>query len=447
MIPHFTTAKAWADPTLPVLTRGEGVWVEDTKGRRYFDGLSGLFCSNLGHGRADLVAAASEQMSRMAFFPTWGAAHDVGLQTAAAITSRAPEGLDAVFFVSSGSEAVESAVKLARTYHLANGEPGRYKVISRDFSYHGTTLGALSVTAVPRFREPYLPMLGDFVRNVPNTLRSSPAPGGGAGDLSGVQAIEDLILAEGPETVSAVFAEPVQNGGGAIVPPEGYWQALRAVCDKYGVLLVADEVITGFGRLGTWFGSEYFGVVPDLITFAKGATSAYVPFGGVLTKSSITGTIAGSELGWFAHGSTFGAHPVASAVSLATMDAMEKEQVLENVNLRKGDLLGGLQRIAQGTPFIREVRGTGFFYAMEIVADRDSGQELSAGQRAGLLGGVLMRAMRSAGVLLRPDDRGPASIVVSPPLVTDGTELDEMLNRTEQVVAIMADWLRENSSL
>lgn len=441
MIPHFTTTAGWRDETLPILKSGKGVWVEDVDGKQYLDGLSGLFCSNLGHGRADLVAAASEQMQRLAFFPTWGAAHEPGLQLAAEITSRAPGDLDSAFFVNSGSEAVESAIKLARTYHLATGEAARHKIISRDFSYHGTTLGALSVTAVPRFREPFLPLLNDAVRNIPNTLRASAAPGGGPGDLSSLDVLEDLILAEGPETVALVIAEPVQNGGGAIVPPEGYWPRLREICDRYGILLCADEVITAFGRLGHWFGSDKFGVVPDLLTFAKGVTSAYVPMGGVLASSTVTQTIADSSLGWFAHGSTFGAHPVASAVSLATIDAMEKEHVLDNVRSSAPTLLTGLQAIAAASPVIREVRGTGFFHALELVADSGTGTDLSADQRAGLLGGVIMLSLRSAGLLLRPDDRGPASIVVSPPLVTDVSELGILLDRLETVVADVAHWV------
>lgn len=441
LVPHFTTAAGWQDPTLPILRSGSGVWVEDIEGRRYLDGLSGLFCSNLGHGRADLVAAATEQMQRMAFFPTWGAAHEVGLQLAHEITSRAPGTLSSAFFVNSGSEAVESAVKLARTYHLASGEPSRVKVISREFSYHGTTLGSLAVTAVPRFREPFLPLLGDFVRTAPNTLRSSPAPGGGPGDLSGADAVEQLILAEGPETVAMVIAEPVQNGGGAIVPPQGYWQRLREICDRYGVLLCADEVITGFGRLGHWFGSEKFDVAPDLLTFAKGVTSAYVPMGGVLARTGIVERIGDSPLGWFAHGSTFGAHPVAAAVSLATIDAMEKEHLLDGVRQRAPRLLAGLQQIAAGSTVVKEVRGTGYFYALEMMADRDSGRELSPEQRAGLLGGVVLRALRAAGVLLRPDDRGPVSIVVSPPLVIQDAEIDELLDRLSQVVATVQEWI------
>ena len=268
LIPHFTKAEAWQSPQLPVYVRGDGAYLWDDKGRQVLDGLSGLFCVQIGHGRSDLGAVAAKQMETLAFTTNWGVASPPSIEAAELIAELAPGDLEHVFFVSSGSEAVESAAKLARNYHVARGDEGRYKVISRDWAYHGTTLGALSITAVPRLRAPFLPMLWEGVRNVPNTLH---------GGLERVHTIEEKILEEGPETISMVIAEPVQNGRGALVPPDGYWPELRRICDKYGVLLCADEVINGYGRLGAWFGSELFGVVPDLLTFAKGVTSGVRP--------------------------------------------------------------------------------------------------------------------------------------------------------------------------
>ena len=270
LVPHFTKKGAWHTDALPIIVRGEGCYLYDSDGNEYLDGLAGLFCVNIGHGRSDLAAVAASQMETLAFATNWGFAHPPAIEAAAMIAGFAPGDLSETFFVSSGSEAVESAIKFARNYHVARGDEGRYKVISRNWSYHGTTLGALSVTGIPKFREPYLPMLWEGTRHVPNTRQCTSPEGTPAAGLSCVRAIEEMILAEGPETVSMVIAEPIQNGGGALVPQDGYWQELRRICDEHGVLLVADEVICSFGRFGHWFASERNGVVPDMITFAKG---------------------------------------------------------------------------------------------------------------------------------------------------------------------------------
>ena len=317
LLPHFTTGAAWRDENLLVMERGEGCYVHDTEGTEYLDGLAGLFCVNLGHGRTDLGAAAVKQMDTLAYYPTWGFANEPATRAATMIAEEAPGDLDEVFFVSSGSEAVESALKFARNYHLSQGDDQRYKVIAREWAYHGTTLGALTVTGIPKFREPFLPMMWDGVRHVRNTLGDTVPHGTSARELESVKAVEETILAEGPGTVAAVFAEPVQNGRGALVPPAGYWQELRRICDKYGVLLVADEVINGFGRLGELFGSIRFDVVPDMITFAKGVTSAYQPLGGVVIRKPLVEAIWDSPMGSYVHGSTFGGHPVATAVARA----------------------------------------------------------------------------------------------------------------------------------
>ena len=270
-------------------------------------------------------------MGRLAFATNWGNAHPPSIEAAAMIADVAPGDLSEVFFVSSGSEAVESAIKFARNYHLSRGDEGRYKVISRNWAYHGTTLGALAVTGIPKFRDPFLPNLWDGVRHVPNTRQCTSPAGTPADELSCVRAIEETILAEGPETVAMVIAEPIQNGGGALVPSDGYWQELRRICDRHGVLLVADEVICSFGRFGHWFASERMGVVPDMITFAKGVTSAYQPLGGVAIRGQLVQAVHDSPMGSYVHGSTFGGHPVATAVAVANMTAMRDEGVMEHV--------------------------------------------------------------------------------------------------------------------
>ena len=443
LIPHFTRGDAWRDRELVVIDRGEGCYVWDTNGNEYLDGLAGLFCTNLGHGRSDLTAAATKQMDRLAFYPNWGFAHPSAIEAASMIGSVAPGDLDRVFFVSSGSEAVESALKFARSYHLANGDEQRRTVIARRWAYHGTTLGALTLTGIPNFRNPYLPLLAGSVQHVPNTLDCHLEPGQSARNLPCVTAVEEAIIAAGPETVAMMIAEPVQNGRGALVPPEGYWQELRRTCDTYGVLLCADEVINSFGRLGHWFGSEHFGVVPDMITFAKGVTSAYAPLGGLVVRGELVERVWDSPEGAFVHGSTFGAHPVSTAVAVANVTALRDEAVLANV-LENQDRLGdGLRALMQAHACVRDVRGTGYFYALELTRDRHSGADLSDSEVAGLLpGGVLDRLVREARVLVRPDGRGAVMLSVSPPLVADGTVIDDLLNRVDQVLDRVSGWLR-----
>ena len=443
LIPHFTRGDAWRADDLVVIDRGEGCHVWDVDGNEYLDGLAGLFCTNLGHGRTDLTAAAAKQMDKLAFYPNWGFAHPSAGEAASLIAALAPDDLNRVFFVSSGSEAVESALKFARCYHLANGDEQRHKVIARDWAYHGTTLGALTLTGIPNLRDPFLPMLAGSVRHVASTLGCRLEPDQEARDLPCVAAVEEAITAEGPETVAMVIAEPVQNGRGALVPPEGYWQELRRICDRHGVLLCADEVINAFGRLGHWFGSERVGAQPDMITFAKGVTSAYQPLGGLVVRGPLVDRVWDSPGGTFLHGATFGGHPVATAVAVANLTALRDEDVLGGV-LRNEDRLGdGLRALMGAHACVKDVRGTGYFYALELMHDRCSGSELSAAEIAELLpGGVLDRFVREARVLVRPDGRGAVMLSVAPPLVAGTAVIDDLLSRVDQVLDRLGGWLR-----
>ncbi len=438
LLPHFTAGKAWLSDTLGVIERAEGCYVYDSDGRAYLDGLAGLFCTNMGHGRSDFAETAREQMEKLAFYPTWGWANPPAIEAAGMIAEVAPGDLSEVFFVNSGSEAVESALKFARSYHLARGDDQRYKVISRDWSYHGTTLGGLAVTGVPKFREPFAPMLWDGVRHVRNTYGDTPE------ELASARAVEEMILAEGPETVSAVFAEPVQNGRGGLVPPDGYWAELRRICDRHGVLLVADEVICGFGRFGHWFTSERFDVVPDLITFAKGVTSAYQPLGGMIARRELVETIWNSPMSAYMHGSTFGGHPVATAVAVANMTAMRDEKILEHVLANEAGFRARMDGLMEKHHCVKDVRGLGFFYAIELMADRTTETELSPDQVPQLQGGLLAKFVRDAGLLIRPDDRGATMLVVSPPLIADDEILDELTERLAVVLTNTEQWLHLN---
>lgn len=424
--PHFTRGPQWRTGEFPVFVRGDGCHLFDSEGRRFLDGLAGLFCVNLGHSRGDLAAAAGKQMSVLPYATNWGMAHPPSVEAASLIAELAPGDLNTTFFVNSGSEAVESALKLVRQYHRANGQPERTKIISRHMAYHGTTLGALSVTGVPAFREPFQPLL-EGVRHVPNTLgfRGDCGP---AEELEPVRAIERVIAEEGAETIAAIVAEPVQNGRGALVPPDGYWQQLRRICDEHGILLVADEVICSFGRIGHWFGSERFDVVPDLITFAKGSTAGYVPLGGVVLSERLVEALFDHAGTGFTHGATWGGHPVATAVAVAVITAMREEAVLDNVAAHGPGLHAGLESLRGMHHCVKEVRGTGFFYAVELMADNRSGRELTDDEAARVLREVLPASFRRMGVLLRGDDRGGTAIMISPPLIADSEVIGELLD-------------------
>jgi adenosylmethionine-8-amino-7-oxononanoate aminotransferase len=321
---HF--AKVGADA--PMIVRGDGCYVWDAEGRRYLDGLSALFCVNAGHGRAEIAEAVARQMRELAFYHVWGYTHPPAIELAERIAGLAPAGLERVFFTSGGSEAVESAIKLSRNLFRLRGEPERMKIIARETAYHGTTLGALSATGIPAIREQFAPILPGAC-HVPNTntFRADP----GRDPLWAADQIEERILREGPETVAAVVIEPIQNAGGCITPPPGYWARVREICDRHGVLLIADEVITAWGRIGHWFGVERFGGRPDLITTAKGLTSAYAPMGAVIVSDGVVASFADADFA-FAHGLTFGAHPGAAAAAQANLDVFERENLCGRVS-------------------------------------------------------------------------------------------------------------------
>src|SRR3954462_5488907 len=281
---HFTRMGAYDDHELPIIVHGEGSYVYDEHGKRYLDGLSALFCVNAGHGRAELGEAAAEQAKELGFYTNWSYAHPKSIELAARIATLTPGDLNRVFFTNSGSEAVESALKLCRSYHKMRGEGTRYKLIAREIAYHGTTMGALPPPGIPGLRAPFEPLLQGGC-HVPNT--NSYRWPEDRDPLWAADATEERILFEGPETVSCVILEPVQNAGGCFTPPDGYFQRVRAICDKYGVLMISDEVICSWGRLGYYWGAERYDYLPDLITTAKGITSAYAPMGAMIVSDKV----------------------------------------------------------------------------------------------------------------------------------------------------------------
>jgi len=427
---HFTRTADWLGdhPSIPVLDRGEGCYVWDTYGKRYLDGLSALFCVQVGYGRPEMVQAAAQQMAKLPFATNWSTAHQPAIDLAGALAERFPGDLEHCFFVNSGSEAVESALKLARQYHVLNGDEQRHKVISRKYAYHGTTLGALGVTGLEGLRAPFAAIMPTGYRYAPNTNAYRPQSDDPAG------AIEQIILEEGPETVSAVFVEPVQNAGGCLTPGDGYFQKLRDICDRYGVLLVSDEVICAFGRLGTWTGAERYGYLPDIITFAKGVTSAYQPLGGLVFRRRIGDAMRANPTAMFLHGATWGGHPVACAVALANLAVFDSEDVLGNVQ-RNGEWLGGqLRELMARHEIVGDVRGTGYFWALELVADRDHKVSFDEAHSERLLRGFLSRRLMELGLICRADDRDEPVIQISPPLVADRTILGELVDILDQVL-------------
>jgi adenosylmethionine-8-amino-7-oxononanoate aminotransferase len=424
---HFTRMSSYASNEMPVIVRGSGQYVYDSRGRRYLDGLSGLFVSQIGHGRAEVAEAAARQAKELAYFPLWSYAHPRAIELADRLAALAPGDLNRVFFTTSGSEAVESAWKMAKQYFAITGQPRRYKVLSREIAYHGTSMGALAITGLPDIKAPFEPLPPGGVR-VPNT-NFYRAPEFVAHDLAAfgrwaADEIERAILREGPESVAAVYLEPVQNSGGCFPPPPGYFPRVREICDRYGVLLVSDEVICAFGRLGYYFGSQRYGYQPDVITFAKGVTSGYAPLGGMIVSDRLMEPF-GEGPATFLHGVTFAGHPVSAAVGLANLDVFEKEDLLGNVRANEDAFRATLEKLGD-LPIVGDVRGDGYFYGIEMVKDKGTRATFNDEESERLLRGFLSHALFDAGLVCRADDRGDPVIQLAPPLTCTQEHFDEM---------------------
>ena len=418
---HFTRMGAFAHHEVPVIVRGEGCYVYDDHGKRYLDGLAALFCVNVGHGRAELAEAAERQMRELAYYTNWSYAHPRAIELAERIAALAPGDLNRVFFTSGGSEAVESAWKLARNHHRMRGEGQRTKIIARELAYHGVTLGALAATGLTGLRSQFEPLTPGGC-HVPNT--NSYRWPEDRDPLWAADAIEERIQFEGPETVAAVILEPVQNAGGCFVPQEGYFQRVREICDRYGVLLISDEVICSWGRLGTYFGSERFGYQPDVITTAKGLAGAYMPMGAMIVSDRIAEPFMHGEA-MFAHGFTFGGHPVACAVAMANLDIFEREDLCGHVLAKEGafrQMLEGLRDL----PIVGDVRGAGYFHAIELVKDKETKETFDHEESERLLRGFLSGELYRRGLICRADDRGDPVIQLSPPLIADEEQFKEI---------------------
>jgi adenosylmethionine-8-amino-7-oxononanoate aminotransferase len=455
---HFTRMAGYRDAEVPIIVRGDGCHLEDANGKRYLDALAGLFSVNIGYGFGEEIGqAALEQMRELPFYTNWSYAHPRAIELAAEVASLAPGDLNRVFFVSGGSEAVESAWKLARQYYLARGGkrippetggsegetkrdelvgaplPRKYKAIARRIAYHGTTMGALSINGIAAIRMPFEPLVPE-VRHVSNTNRYHRPPEETEEQFTRflLDELEHTILAMGAETVCLVHMEPVQNAGGCFTPPSGYWQGVRELCNRYDILLSADEVITAFGRLGYWFGSERYDIRPDIICSAKGLSSSYAAIGAVLATDEVMEPfLDGSSM--YSHGITFGGHPVMCAIALKNIEIMKREGIVEHVREKQDVFRGRLEELLE-LPIVGDVRGTGFFYAIELVKDKETRETFSDAECETLLRGYLSGALFERGLICRADDRGDPVIQISPPLVADEPEFDEIVAKLGDVL-------------
>ncbi|MDX6278539.1 MAG: hypothetical protein QOJ72_2667 [Nocardioidaceae bacterium] len=424
---HFSRHGSYDDAhDIPIITKGEGMYLYDAKGKRYLDGLAGLFVVQAGHGREELAEAAAKQAKELAFFPIWTFAHPNAIALAERIAAYAPGDLNRVFFTTGGGEAVETAWKAAKQYFKLTGKPTKTKVISRQVAYHGTTHGALSITGIPSLKEMFEPLVPSTVHVANTNFYRAPEHGD---DLEAfgrwaADQIEIAILAEGANTVAAVFLEPVQNAGGCFPPPPGYFQRVREICDRHDVLLVSDEVICAFGRLGDMFGANRYGYVPDMITCAKGLTSGYSPLGAMIASDRVMEPFLEGNNS-FAHGYTFGGHPVSTAVAMANLDIFEREKLNEHVRDTEGAFRGTLEKLLD-LDIVGEVRGDGFFYGIELVKDKTTKESFDDAESEKLLRGFLSKALFENGLYCRADDRGDPVIQLSPPIIADQSHFDEI---------------------
>jgi adenosylmethionine-8-amino-7-oxononanoate aminotransferase len=461
---HFTRMGGYRDGEVPIIVRGEGCYLEDANGKRYLDALAGLFAVQIGYSYGDEIGeAAAAQMRELPFYTNWSYAHPRAIELAAEVASLAPGDLNRVFFVSGGSEAVESAWKLARQYYSARGQhravaasipshpqappahdfdaeqaaklagERRWKAISRHVAYHGTTMGALSINGIPALRAPFEPLVPEVlhVRNT-NRYHRPPEETEAAFTQFLLDDLRQTIEATGPETVAMVLMEPVQNAGGAFTPPEGYWAGVRAICDEYEILLCADEVITGFGRVGTWFGSERYDIRPDLVTCAKGLSSAYASIGAVIATDKVMEPFLDGQR-MYSHGITFGGHPVQAAIALKNLEIMRREKIVEHVHDDQDAVRAQLAQLLE-LPIVGDLRGTGFFYALELVKDKETRETFTDEECERLLRGFLTPRMFEAGLICRADDRGDPVIQISPPLIAGKAEFDELVGILGEVL-------------
>jgi len=417
-----------------IWVKGEGAILHSADGRTFIDGLSGLWNVSAGHGRKELAHAAAVQMENLAFVSGYiGATHPTSVQLAERLSKLCYPSIQRFFFTSGGAESNESAFKTARFFWIAQGKPEKTKIISREYGYHGVTLAAMSATGLPAFWPMFGGKLPGFLHiPSPYPYRFAPEDRSVSPGVAAANLLEKAILREGPDTVAAFIAEPVQGSGGLIVPPDDYFPRIREICNKYDVLFIADEIITGFGRTGRWFGLERYGVQPDIMSFAKGVTSGYIPLGGIGLSERVYQVLAEApaDKRWM-HAFTYSAHPVACAVGLATLDIYERENLIEAASAKGRKLLDGLRQLAS-MPHVGDVRGMGMMAGVELVEDKTTKKPFPASFK---MGERLHKECCKRGLYSRV--RGDIYLL-APPFVTTNDEIDRIVNILGESVSALA---------
>ena len=442
LIHPYTQLASFRETGPLILERGDGVWVYDTEGRPYIEGMASLWCTSLGYSNEELVEAAREQMMKLPFTHLFsGRSHDPAIELAEKLKEIAPVPISKVFFTSSGSEANDTQVKLAWYMNNALGRPQKKKIISRLKGYHGVTVAAASLTGLPANHTDFdLPIAGILHTSCPHHYRFA-EPGESEQDYSTRLAaeLEEMILREGPDTVAAFIAEPVMGAGGAIIPPEDYFPKIQAVLDKYDVAFIADEVICGFGRLGTMFGSTALEMEPDTISFAKAVTSAYLPLGGVMVSEAMYQAMLDEsrKIGTFGHGTTYSGHPAACAVGIKTLEIYQRDRIVEGVAAKAPLFQERLDALAEH-PIVGESRGMGLIGGLEIVADKRTKRQFDPKK------GVAAKCVgfaQAEGLIVRSllGDR----IALCPPLIIAEGEIREMFDRLTRALDRTAEWVRQ----
>jgi hypothetical protein len=426
MFLHFTRHSPYQKSDIPIITKAQGHHFWDAKGKKYFDGISSLFCVNIGHGRERLAEAAAKQMKQLDYFPIWSHAHPASIELAERVLSYAPKSLSRVFFTTGGGDANETAWKLAKQYFKLTGKPTKHKVISRQTAYHGTSHGALSMTGIAAMKKQFEPLVPSTFR-VPNTNWYRAQDDFATEEdfaMWAANRVEEMILFEDPDTVAAFILEPVQNSGGCFTAPKSYFKQVREICDKYDVLLIADETIDGFGRIGTMFASELYGLEPDMLVCAKGLTSAYAPLGALMLSEKLFEPFKhGTTI--FPHGYTYGGHPVSCAVALANLDVFDEEDLVGNVRRNSPEFRKTLEKL-KDLPLVGDVRGEGYFFAIELVKNKETKETFNDAESEKLLRGILSYRLFEEGLYCRSDDRGDPVVQLAPPLTIGRDEFNEI---------------------
>jgi len=425
-------ARPWDEMSKPggvkIFTQAEGTRITDIDGNSYFDLMAGLWLVNVGHGRKEIADAVYEQMQKLCYVNTWSYATLPAIKLASKLADLAPGSLGKVFFVNSGSEAVDAASRMAKQYQFLSGFGKRYKIIARRNSYHGSTSGAQAITGSGWFRRKYFEPMVPGVRHVPHPYcyRCQYELSYPNCDLLCAKAVEHEIQFEDPETVAAVIGETIAGAPGVIPPPPDYWPKVRSICDKHGVLLIMDEVICGFGRTGKWFACEHYGVVPDIMTLAKGLSSGYLPIAAAIAKTEVADKFKGGVAETFQHGITWGAHPVSCTAALANLAIMEREKLIARAAKIGKHLLNSLETL-RSHPTVGDVRGRGLIAAVELVKDKKTKQSF---ERDDPFNVRLSERLIELGLLTRVRN----IITISPPLIVTRKEIDEVVGAIDQAL-------------